>query len=109
LIVANGENVAGGSGVTDETVRELEKSGVDIITSGNHIWDKKDVYSIIDNNPNLIRPINYPPTLYNYKNPGKGISVKNIEGSRVAVISLLGQVFMNHWECPFRTMDRVFK
>ena len=102
-MVANAENAAGGSGVRPEHARELFGCGVDVLTSGNHIWSKKDVYSYIADEPRLLRPANYPDPA-----PGTGICrVETVSGATVAVINLIGRVFMGQFEDPFRTADRL--
>jgi len=99
LTVANGENAAGGFGITPETAADLLRLGVDVITSGNHIWDKKDVLGYIPKESRLLRPLNYPPGA-----PGYGsIVVTARNGTKVAVLNASGRVFMNDFDCPFRT------
>ncbi len=101
LIVANGENAAGGFGVTDKVYQELREMGIDVITSGNHIWDKKEVYQVIDQEDRLLRPLNFPP-----KAPGRGYGIYNVSGKgNIGVINLSGRVFMAPSDCPFRTFD----
>jgi metallophosphoesterase (TIGR00282 family) len=100
LIAANGENAAGGIGLTEEVGREL-LGLVHILTSGNHIWDKKEAIPYLDREPRLLRPANYPP-----QNPGKGTFVREVRGGwKVAVLNLQGRVFMEPIDCPFRTAD----
>jgi metallophosphoesterase (TIGR00282 family) len=102
LVIANGENAAGGSGITEEIGKELFAE-VDILTSGNHIWDKKETLSYFDKEPRLLRPANYPPL-----NPGKGFFVHELSsGIKIAVLSLQGRVFMEPIDCPFRAADEV--
>lgn len=97
LVIANGENAAGGSGITPRIARELFSFGIDIITTGDHIWKKKEVIEIIDSEERLLRPANYPP-----KVPGKGqVVVKSRSGLDIGVINLLGRVFMAPIDCPF--------
>ncbi len=104
LTIANGENSAGGAGITHAVYIELRNLGVDVITGGNHSWDQKDVLNFIDHEPGLIRPANYPPDT----TPGAGSVI--IEpangGPRVAVLNLIGRVFMRQVDCPFRSADR---
>ncbi len=100
LIIANGENAAGGSGITEEISQELLHQ-IDVLTSGNHIWDKKETIAYFQKEPRLLRPANYPPL-----NPGKGFFVHDLgSGLKVAVVSLQGRVFMEPIDCPFRTAD----
>lgn len=102
LVVANGENAAGGFGLTEEVAAELYKAGVDVITSGNHIWDKKEALDFIKRAGKLIRPANYPEGT-----PGTGsVVVKTAGGVKVALLNLEGRIFMNTLDCPFRTADR---
>jgi metallophosphoesterase (TIGR00282 family) len=99
LTIANGENAAGGFGITPDTAQDLLRLGVDVITSGNHIWDKKDVLGFIPKESRLLRPLNYPPGA-----PGYGsIVVTARGGTKVAVLNVSGRVFMNDFDCPFRT------
>jgi len=102
LVIANGENAAGGFGLTTETVRELFDTGVNCITSGNHIWDKKEQVPLVMANPRIIRPANYPDGV-----PGRGSMVVTTPGGiKVGVLNLEGRIFMKNLECPFRTADR---
>ncbi len=96
LVIANGENAAGGLGLTLSTAKELLDSGVDILTSGNHIWDQKEIIPYLDGNWPILRPYNYPPGV-----PGKGCLTRD----NIAVINLIGRTFMNNYDCPFRAMD----
>lgn len=101
FVIVNGENAAGGFGLTDEIVREFRKLGVNVITSGNHIWDKKDFMPSLNRHDDVLRPGNYPPG-----SPGRGLGVyaSNV-GTKIAVINLEGRVFMNSLDCPFRAAD----
>lgn len=104
LIIANAENAAGGVGVTEEVGRELFRH-VDVLTSGNHIWDKKEALEYMEKEPRLIRPANYPPS-----NPGRGSYVFEAgDGLRVGVLNLQGRVFMEPLDCPFRVADEELK
>ncbi|MBD3296292.1 MAG: TIGR00282 family metallophosphoesterase [Candidatus Omnitrophica bacterium] len=97
VVVANGENAAGGSGLTPRITKELLNSGIDVLTSGDHIWKKKEIYDLLDSTDRLIRPLNYPEGA-----PGKGFTVIDIPGSgKLAVINLIGRVFMDAVDCPF--------
>jgi metallophosphoesterase (TIGR00282 family) len=98
LVVGNGENAAGGLGLTPSTAEELFDSGIDVITTGNHIWAYKEIIPYLDSEPALLRPLNYPPM-----NPGRGYLLKN----NVLIINLVGRVFMGHVDCPFRAMDQL--
>jgi 2',3'-cyclic-nucleotide 2'-phosphodiesterase len=96
MVIANGENAAGGLGITVETSQELFDSGVDVITTGNHVWAKKEIISHLDSGVPIIRPLNLPPGV-----PGRGYCVSN----NVAVVNLMGRVFVGEFDCPFRSMD----
>lgn len=98
VTVANGENLAGGRGVTSNLLSKLRHFGVDVVTSGNHIWDNKDGMEALDREPHLLRPLNYPPG-----NPGKGSVVYTLpDGRTLGVVNLQGRVFMYALDCPFR-------
>jgi metallophosphoesterase (TIGR00282 family) len=102
IAVANGENAAGGFGLTEDIAKELFNQGIHVITSGNHIWDKRESYDYINREPNLVRPANYPAGA-----PGHGSTIVTSPGGvKVAVLNLEGRVFMNNLECPFRTADQ---
>src|SRR5687767_13704407 len=97
LVIANVENAAGGRGLTPQTADELFKAGVDIMTSGNHIWENREIYPVLDSDAPIVRPLNYPEGA-----PGRGLYRKN----GVAVINVMGRTFMGaHLDCPFRGMD----
>lgn len=103
FIVANGENAAGGFGLTPAIADELFDYGVDVLTSGNHIWDKKEIYQYLDDTDRIVRPANYPESV-----PGKGYTIAYISNEvKVAVVSLSGRVFLAHVDCPFRTADNL--
>jgi hypothetical protein len=98
LVIANGENAAGGFGITDKIVSEIFSYGVHIITTGNHVWDKKEFIPQISKEDRVLRPLNYPPGV-----PGFGNLVYTIRDSiKVAVVNLSGRVFMSNIDCPFR-------
>lgn len=102
MVIANCENAAGGFGVTRDVIDELFRGRIDILTSGNHIWDKKEVLEFIEYYPALLRPANYPAGV-----PGVGSIVSsNGTGGPIAVINLEGRVFMHPLDCPFRTAER---
>jgi len=98
LVVGNGENAAGGLGLTPNTAEELFDSGIDVITTGNHIWAYNEIIPYLDSELAILRPLNYPPM-----NPGRGYLLKN----NVLIINLVGRVFMGHVDCPFRAMDQL--
>lgn len=101
VVIVNGENAAHGRGITYDTFMQLLSGGADIVTSGNHIWDNKDVLKIIDNEPFLIRPANYPEGV-----PGKGYCIYPYRAKNIGVINLSGRTFMPAIDCPFvKAMD----
>ncbi len=104
LVVANGENAAGGFGLTRDVYNELIDSGIDVLTGGNHIWDKKEFVKEMDGLPQVLRPANYPEGV-----PGRGWLIQQTEAGPVAVINLQGRIFMECLDCPFRTMDNLLK
>lgn len=100
VVVANGENSAGGSGITQGTAREIFSAGVDIITSGDHLWDQKEVTLLLESEPRFVRPINYPPGT-----PGAGVRYLEKPGLPiVAVVNVQGRTFMPDLDNPFRVM-----
>ena len=98
--IANGENAAGGFGLTAQTAQELFEAGVDFITSGNHIWDKREFRAQLDASDRVIRPLNYPPTA-----PGRGYGFVSANGCRVAVLNVMGRTFMPPVDDPFRAVE----
>ncbi|MEJ2671029.1 MAG: TIGR00282 family metallophosphoesterase [Deltaproteobacteria bacterium] len=101
LVVANGENASGGIGITPPVADQFLAQGVDLLTSGNHIWKHKEILPYLDGTDRLLRPANYPP-----ETPGRGLAiVETAVGEPVAIINLEGRVFMSSLECPFRTAD----
>jgi metallophosphoesterase (TIGR00282 family) len=97
FVVANGENSAGGAGITGDTFRELLAAGVDVVTGGNHTWHMREAYSLLDAEPALLRPANYPAGV-----PGRGALVLERNGKRLGIVNLQGRVFMAALEDPFR-------
>ena len=104
FIVANGENAAGGKGLTFEIVDQLLALGVSVITTGNHVWDKKEIFDFVDTTPQLIRPANYPTQV-----PGRGVMIatSNDGQSQLGVINLAGQIFMNRYTNPFHALNEI--
>jgi metallophosphoesterase (TIGR00282 family) len=96
LVIANAENAAGGRGLTVGTAKELLDAGVDVLTSGNHIWDQKEIIPYLDGDLPIIRPLNYPPGV-----PGRGC----LSRDHIAVVNTIGRTFMGDYDCPFRAMD----
>ncbi len=101
LVIANGENAAGGFGITPDIAEELFSLGVHVLTSGNHVWDKKEIESYLTKQDRLIRPANYPSG-----NPGYGSVVISTKSGKAAVLNLEGRVFMSNLEDPFRVAER---
>jgi metallophosphoesterase (TIGR00282 family) len=105
LAIANAENAAGGMGVDIKSANELLSAGVQVLTSGNHIWKKKEIYPFLDDHASLIRPANFPAGA-----PGKGWCLWQRNGLRALIINLQGRVFMpNHVDDPFRCVDEILK
>lgn len=104
FIVANGENAAGGSGITKAVCEELKGLGLNVITGGNHIWDNKEVLEFIDGETCLLRPANYPPDT-----PGRGAALFECQGYKIGVINLSGRVFMQPLDCPFHRAEMEVK
>lgn len=101
--IANGENAAGGFGITRNIASKMRSYGVDCITSGNHLWDRKEIAEFLDETDYLLRPANYPSI-----NPGKGQAIFNLEnGNKLAVFNLQGRVFMKPIDCPFRRGEEI--
>jgi hypothetical protein len=96
FVVANGENSAHGIGITLNTARELHESGIDALTTGNHVWAQREMIKSLDSDPRIIRPLNFPPAA-----PGRGFAIFG----DVMVVNLIGRVFVGQYDCPFRTMD----
>ncbi|HSB07429.1 MAG TPA: TIGR00282 family metallophosphoesterase [Thermodesulfobacteriota bacterium] len=100
--VANGENAAGGMGITPVIASEFLDLGIDVLTSGNHIWAKKEIVSFLDEEERLLRPANYPEGV-----PGRGAGLFKLgNGQKVGVVNLEGRVFMKNLECPFRAGEK---
>lgn len=105
LTVANLENSAGGFGVTERSMHELERAGVDAFTSGNHIWDKREGVPLLDTRSNIVRPANYPAGA-----SGSGMRmVRSARDVPVLLLNIQGRVFMPPLDCPFRTIDRLLQ
>ncbi|OGX03154.1 MAG: metallophosphoesterase [Omnitrophica bacterium RIFCSPLOWO2_12_FULL_50_11] len=103
FVVVNGENLAHGSSLTKDTAAELFSHGVDVITTGDHVFRKKEALPVIENHPNVLRPINYPKGT-----PGRGFALCTTRnGIKIAVINVLGRVFLQALDCPFETMESV--
>lgn len=103
ITIANGENAAGGNGLTREVGRELLAMGIDVITMGNHVWNHKEIFNYIVQEKRIVRPANYPPGA-----PGSGVNVFIAgNGASVAVMNMSGRVFMPEMDCPFRKVDEM--
>lgn len=103
LVIANGENCAGGSGLTPANYQELMRAGVDAVTLGDHIYKRREIAAVLESQGNIVKPANFPPSA-----PGKEFCVVTARnGVAVAVFSLLGRVFMRPVDCPFAAADRV--
>lgn len=104
FIIANGENIANGTGIQPDSFKMLLDMGVDVVTTGNHIWSKKESREILGKDARLLRPHNYPS-----ENPGTGLGVYDCKGTPIAVLNLMGRVFMYPIDCPFKTADRALE
>ena len=103
FVIANGENAAGGSGLTPETMAEILKAGVDCITSGDHVWKKKEIVPILSKDHRILRPENYGE-----RAAGSGVGLyKTRTGHEIGVVNLLGRVFMKPCDCPFKAAEKV--
>ncbi|MEN8906471.1 MAG: TIGR00282 family metallophosphoesterase [Clostridiales bacterium] len=101
LCIVNGENSANGNGITYYIANELYNAGVDAITLGNHTWSKREIMNFIDVEKRIVRPANYPKEL-----PGRGSTVINVKDKKVAIINVMGRVFMDNVDCPFKAVER---
>jgi metallophosphoesterase (TIGR00282 family) len=101
-VIANGENSAGGFGIVPNVVDELCSLGINTITTGNHVWDKKEIMEFLDKDERIIRPINFPEGA-----PGKGIRIDVVNGNKIAVINVMGRTYLSYLDCPFRTTKKV--
>ena len=105
FIIANAENAAGGRGLNRRVMNELLSCGIDVLTMGNHVWDNKEIFSLIDDEFRLVRPINYPPYC-----PGQGYHIYTGGiNKKIAVINAMGRVFLPALDCPFRTVEQVLQ
>ena len=98
LVIVNAENVAGGLGLTSTTAKALFDAGVDVLTSGNHIWAQKEIIPYLDSEMPILRPLNYPPGV-----PGRGYLLSG----QAMVVNLIGRTFIGNFDCPFRAMDKL--
>ena len=105
LCIANGENAAGGFGLTENSSKKLFSYGIDVITTGNHVWDRKEIDMIFESTPRVLRPANYPPGVLGYGD----IVVETKDSVKVGVVNLQGRIFMPPIDCPFRVADRILE
>ncbi len=104
FVIANGENLAGGKGLTRDVADEMFKNNINVLTGGNHIWANKDIFNFIDNENRVLRPANYPQMM---GIPGRGSKVYTTkDGIQVGVINLLGRIFLGNYDCPFQAAKR---
>jgi len=102
FVVVNGENAAGGFGITEEIFQNIIDAGADVVTTGNHVWDQREALVFIERHPRLLRPANYPPGT-----PGRGANLfETKEGKRILVINAMGRVFMDTLDDPFAALER---
>jgi len=104
LVLANAENASGGIGLNRKNAMQLHRAGLEVLTSGNHIWRYKEILPFLEETDWLLRPANYPPRV-----PGRGYTVLESGGTRVAVLNMQGRIFMEPLDCPFRTADAVLE
>jgi 2',3'-cyclic-nucleotide 2'-phosphodiesterase len=105
FVVANGENLAAGFGMTEKTAGEMFALGVDVLTNGNHCWDQREIMPVMERDERLVRPANFSAAA-----PGRGWTVRETAaGHRIAVINLIGQVFMGQWDCPYTAASRIMR
>src|ERR1041385_6012601 len=105
FVIANGENAAQGSGITPSLFKELIQAGIDVVTMGDHVWRKKDALPILEKDPRLLRPLNFPPECV-----GRGMGTyRTRNGTKISLITLLGRIFMNPADCPFHAVDSALK
>ena len=105
VVIANGENSSDGNGITPASAGHLFDSGVDVITTGNHTYRRREIYDYLDETQPIVRPANFPPDA-----PGHGLTVLDLGRTRIAVINLMGTVYLEeHLACPFRTLDALLK
>src|SRR5579863_6466871 len=103
FVVVNGENAAHGFGITDKICQELYRAGVDVITTGNHVWDRREIIDYIAGDPRLLRPVNFPPGT-----PGRGYGFFALgDGRKILVVNAMARLFMDAIDDPFAALDRL--
>lgn len=109
LVIANGENAAGGIGLTPEVAEELFIMGIDVLTSGNHIWKHKEIFPYLDSKSDkVIRPLNYP-TREEFATPGLGYTLVKKQNAEILIVNIMGRTFIEVLDCPFKAIDYVLK
>jgi len=103
FVISNGENSAGGFGITKKVAEELYDYGINFFTMGNHTWDNRDIFNFIDDDPNLIRPLNYPEN-----NPGRGWQTLKINSKNVTIVNLIGQIYMQNNDSPYHKFMELY-
>ncbi|MFP4020611.1 MAG: TIGR00282 family metallophosphoesterase [Halanaerobium sp.] len=103
FVISNGENSAGGFGITRKVAEELYGYGIDFFTMGNHTWDNKDIFKFIDEDPNLIRPLNFPEN-----NPGRGWQTIDLKSKKITIVNLIGQVYMQGHDSPYHKFMELY-
>ncbi len=103
FVISNGENSAGGFGITKKVAEELYDYGIDFFTMGNHTWDNRDIFNFIDDQPNLIRPLNFPEN-----NPGRGWQTLEVNSKKITIVNLIGQVYMNNNDSPYHKFIELY-
>ncbi len=104
LTIVNGENAASGKGITEKIYRQFIEGGAQVVTLGNHTWDKRDIFEFIDDAKFMVRPANFPE-----ETPGQGMVFYKVSGVEVAVISIQGRTFLPPIDCPFKTVDQLIE
>ncbi|WP_252832344.1 YmdB family metallophosphoesterase [Brachyspira pilosicoli] len=104
FVIANGENAANGVGITRDTASELFNSGIDVLTTGNHVWNNRDVFALIGNENRLLRPYNYPN-----ESPGLGYYIYDGDDFKIGVLNLMGRTFLEPLDCPFKKANIAIK
>jgi hypothetical protein len=105
FVIANGENAAQGTGITESLFKEIVSAGVDVVTSGDHTWRRKEILPVLQRDKRLLRPLNYPPECV-----GRGSGIyETRRGARIGVITVLGRIFMDPVDCPFHAVDKALR